>query len=75
MLIIVINTVTVYNFGTDHCINVTGDVRLPSSLLQSHYKSLITAISSIRNNSSIYTIVCRHYNFHATNQYTLIGIF
>ncbi|CAI9591754.1 unnamed protein product, partial [Staurois parvus] len=31
---------------------------------QSRYKSLITAITSKNKNSSIYTAICKRYNFH-----------
>ncbi|CAI9588766.1 unnamed protein product, partial [Staurois parvus] len=31
---------------------------------QSRYKSLIAAITSKKKNSSIYTAICKHYNFH-----------
>ncbi|CAI9574545.1 unnamed protein product, partial [Staurois parvus] len=33
-------------------------------LLQSHYKSLIAAITSIYIYIYIYTTICKHYNFH-----------
>ncbi|CAI9575252.1 unnamed protein product, partial [Staurois parvus] len=51
-----ISTVLVLSFSTDHCIGVTGDVsdtksvplsvRMPATVPQSHYNSLIAANTS-----------------------------